>query len=71
MFFDKHVHSLMSRAPITLKFKNSKCACACYSAEKLFTDINLPPLKPDEDNSFDNFLVLDFRKWWRQVQPKN
>ena len=28
---------------------------------------------PDEDKSFGGSLVLDFRKWWRQikVQAKN
>ena len=26
---------------------------------------------PDEDNNVGGSLVLDFRKWWRQVQPKN
>ena len=25
---------------------------------------------PDEDNNSGAFLVLDFRKWWRHVQPK-
>ena len=26
---------------------------------------------PDEDNNFGGSLVLDFRKWWRHMQPKN
>ena len=26
---------------------------------------------PDEDNNFGGSLVLDFRKWWRHVEPKN
>ena len=26
---------------------------------------------PDEYNNFGGSLVLDFRKWWRHVQPKN
>ena len=26
---------------------------------------------PDEDNNFGGSLGLDFRKWWRHVQPKN
>ena len=30
---------------------------ACFWAEKLFTDINLPPLMPDKDNYFDGSLV--------------
>ena len=25
----------------------------------------------DEDNNFDGSLILDFRKWWSHVQPKN
>ena len=25
----------------------------------------------DEDNNFGGSLVLDFRKWWRHMQPKN
>ena len=33
---------------------------ACSWAEKLFTDINLPPLKPNKP-----------RTWWRHVQAKN
>ena len=44
---------------------------ASYWAEKLLTDVNLPSLMPDEDNNFGGSLVLDFRKWWRHVQPKN
>ena len=26
---------------------------------------------PDADNNFVGSLGLDFRKWWRHVQPKN
>ena len=44
---------------------------ARYRAEKLFIDMNLPPLIPDEDNNFGGSLGLDFRKWWRYVQTKN
>ena len=44
---------------------------ACSWAEKLFTDINLPPLMVDEDNNFGGSLVLDLRKLWHHVQPKN
>ena len=72
MFFDKHVHIFMSPTAITLKFK--MCLFldeACSWAEKFFTDINLSPLMPDEDNNFDSSLVLDFRKWLRHMQPKN
>ena len=62
----------MSRTAITLKFK--MCLFldeASYWAEKLFIDINLPPLMSDVDNNFGGLLDLDFRKWWRHVQPKN
>ena len=53
----------MSRTAITLKFK--MCLVldeASYLAVKLLTDINLPPLMPDEDNNFGGSLGLDFRK---------
>ena len=46
----------MSRTAITLKFK--MCLFldeACSWAEKLFTDINLPPHIPDEDNDFGGY----------------
>ena len=62
----------MSRTAITLKFK--MCLFldeASYLAEKLLTDINLPRLMPDADNNLGGLLGLDFRKWWRHVQPKN
>ena len=62
----------MSRTAITLKFKLCLFVDeASYWAEKLLTDINLPPLMPDEDNNFGGSLGLDFRKWWPHVQPKN
>ena len=35
---------------------------ACSWAEKLFTDINLPPLTPDQDNNFGGSLLLDLNK---------
>ena len=35
---------------------------ASHFAEKLKTDINMPPLLPDEDKNFGRSLVLDFRK---------
>ena len=53
----------MSRTAITLKFK--MCLFldqASYCAEKLLTDINLPPFMPDADNNFGGSLGLDFRK---------
>ena len=62
----------MSRTAITRKFK--MCLFldeASYWAEKLLTEINLPPLMPDEDNNFGGSLGLDFRKWWHHVQTKN
>ena len=33
---------------------------------RLFQDIHLPPLTPDEDKNYG-----DSRKWWRHVQAKN
>ena len=58
----------MSRTAITLKFEMSLFLDeACSWAEKLFTDINLLPLMPDNDNNFGASLGLDFRKWWRHV----
>ena len=65
-------YSFMSRTAITLKFK--MCLFldeASYWAEKLLTDINLPPLMPDADSHFEGSLGLDFRKWWHHVQPNN
>ena len=69
MFFNKFDRSLVSRTCITRKFKmlwfpNE----ASYCPEKLQTDINMPPLLPDEDKNFGGSLVLDFRKWWRHVK---
>jgi len=50
MFFDKRVRSFMSRTAITLKFKLRWFPEeAGYSAEKGYTDINLPPLMSNED----------------------
>ena len=40
----------------------TKQATELKTSEKLFTDINLPPLLPDEDKNFDGSLVSDFRK---------
>ena len=62
----------MSRRAIALKFEMRWCPDeASYWAEKLATDVNLPHLMADEDKNFGGSLVLDFRKWWRHVQPKN
>jgi len=41
-----------------LRFPNEARHCAV----KLQTDINIPPLMPDEDKNFGGSLVLDFRK---------
>ena len=35
---------------------------ARYRAEKLSTDMNLSPLKPDDDKNIGGPLVLDFSK---------
>ena len=53
----------MSRIAVTLEFE--MCLFldeARYRAEKLLTDVNLPPLMPDKDNNFGGFLLLNFRK---------
>jgi len=53
----------MSRTAIALKFKMRWFPDeASYLAGKLQTDIHLVPLMPVEDNIFNGFLVLDFRK---------
>ena len=53
----------MSGTALTLKFKMYLFLDeASYSAEKLLTDINLPPLIPDADNNFGGSLGLDLRK---------
>ena len=44
---------------------------AGYSAEKGYTDINLPALMSNEDKNIGGSLILDLRKWWRHVQAKN
>ena len=33
---------------------------ARYRAVKLYTDVDIPPLMPDEDYNFGGSLVLDF-----------
>ena len=53
----------MSRTAITLKFKRRWFPDeARYSAEKEYTDINLPLLILNEDKKFGGSLVLDLRK---------
>ena len=62
----------MSRTALSLNFKMYLFLDeACSWVETLFTDINLLPLINDEDINFGGYLFLDFRKWWRHVQPKN
>ena len=47
----------MSRTTITLKLKMRLVLDeACSWTVKLFTDINLPTLMPDEDNTFGGSL---------------
>jgi len=62
-FFDKSVPSSMSNTAITLRFKlpwfSDEAGC---SAEKVYTDINSPPLMSNEDKKFGGSLVLDLRK---------
>ena len=53
----------MSRTAITLKFKLRWFPEeAGYSAEKGYTDINLPPLMSNEDKNISGSLILDLRK---------
>ena len=70
VFLDKHVESFMSTTATTMK-----SVCACFQTTnvelKSCSHINLPPLMPDEDNNFGGSLVLDFRKGWLHMQPKN
>ena len=62
IFFNKLDRRLVSRTAITQKFKMLRFPNeARYGALKLETDINLPPLMPDEDKNFRGSLVLDFR----------
>ena len=61
MYFSTNAFVALTYTAITLKFKCFPDE-ASYWAEKLFTDINLPPLMPDEDKNFGGSLVLDFKK---------
>jgi len=62
-FFDKRVRSFMSRTATTLKFKlHWFPEEAGYSAEKGYTDINLPPFMSNGDKNISGSLVLDLRK---------
>ena len=62
----------MSRPATTVIFKMRWFPndASCW-AEKLWIDIKLLPLLPDEDKNFGSSLILDFRISWRQVQTKN
>ena len=64
--FAKHDHKFMSCTAITLKFKMHwfPNEASCW-AEKLWTDIKLASLLPDEDKNFGSSLILDFRISWR------
>ena len=56
-FFDKRVRSFMSRTVIALKFKMRWFPEeAGYSAEKGYTDINLPPLMSNKDKNISGSL---------------
>jgi len=62
-FFDKGFRSFMWHNVIALKFRLRWFPeKAGYSAEKGYTDINLPPLMSNEDNNISGFLILDWRK---------
>ena len=56
MFFDKRVRSFMSRTAITMKFKLRWFPEeASYSAEKGYTEINLPPIMSNEDKNVSGY----------------
>ena len=63
-FFDKRVRSFMSRTAITLnEFKLRWFPDeAGSSAEKVYTDINLPPLMSNEDKNIGGSLISNLRK---------
>ena len=62
-FFDKRLRSFMSRTVITLKFRlHWFPEEAGYSAEKAYTDKNLPPLMSNEGKNISGSLILDLRK---------
>ena len=53
---------------MTLKFKMRWFPDeASYSAEKVYTGINLPALVSNEDKNIGGSLILDLRIWWRHV----
>ena len=61
----------MSRTYVIRKFKILWFQKeARYWALKLLTDVDMPPLMPNEDKNFGVSLVLklDFGKWWRHVK---
>ena len=63
MCFDKRVRSFMSFTAIILKFILRWFPDeAGYSAEKGYTDINLPPLVSNEDKNISGSLILELRK---------
>ena len=63
MFFEKRVRSFMPRTAITLKYKLRWFPEeAGYSAERGYTDINLPPLVSNEDKNISGSLVLNLRR---------
>jgi len=61
-FFDERVRSFMSRTATILKFKLRWFPDeAGYSAEKVYTNINLPPLMSNGDKNIIGSLILDLR----------
>jgi len=61
-FFDERVRSFMSHTATTLKFKLRWFPDeAGYSAEKVYTNINLPPLISNGDKNIIGSLILDLR----------
>lgn len=61
-FFDERVRSFMSRTATTLKLKLRWFPDeAGYSAEKVYTNINLPPLMANGDKNIIGSLILGLR----------
>jgi len=61
-FFDERFCSFMSRTTTTLKLKLRWFPDeAGYSAEKVYTNINLPPLMATGDKNIIGSLILGLR----------
>jgi len=67
MFFWQMLPSFMSCTVITLKIRlHWFPEEACYSTEKGYTDINLPPLMSNEDKNNSGSLILYLKCLWNE-----